>query len=392
MKTESNISRAVRGAALAALFLIGTGCGQRGGPPPHPGMPVKLVPALSMNTPVIISAFGNTKDRASVDIVPQVSGLLMQTFIQDGAVVTNNQPLFLIDPRDYAARVQQAEAAVAADRANLDLSQLTLERNQPLLEKKLISKENFDTLKTRTAAAAAQLQADEANLAMARLNLERCTITAPLAGVCSKRYVDDGNLVVAGQSRLTNIRSYDPLFVDFAVSETYLPQLRRAMAAGTVKLDLLPRGDTNSYPGALSFIDNAVNMLTGTIPLRGQAPNPDLKLWAQQFVEIRIRAGILSDAVMVPEGAIQIGKQGPYLFVVKDGKADLRVVTTGVRYNDLIQIISGVSASEDVVTLGQLMLFPGAPVVDVAKLQALQAAAAASQPTSSGAKKVLGGK
>lgn len=353
----------------AVLLLLAAGCGSHTAAPPAMKMPVKATLALKLDTPVIISAFGNTKDRMGVDIVPQVSGLLMKTFVTDGAVVTNAQPLFEIDPRDYAARVQQAEGAVAADRANLELARLTLERNTPLLAKQLISSEDFDTLKTRVAAAEAQLQADDAQLDQARLNLTRCIITAPLAGVCSMRYVDDGNLVAAGVSRLLNIRSYDPIFVDFSVSEEYLSQLRHALAAGSVKLEVKPRGDTNTYPGTLEFLDNAVNLQTGTIQLRGQVPNPALKLWAQQFVEVGVQAGVVPDAVMVPEGAIQFGKQGPYLFVVSpENMAELRLVKPGVRYHDLIQIVSGVAAGENVVVLGQLMLFPGAPVLDVTKV------------------------
>ncbi|TAN37442.1 MAG: efflux RND transporter periplasmic adaptor subunit [Verrucomicrobia bacterium] len=357
------------GLTLAALLLVGLGCGKHDSAPHKMVMPVKLTPALKMETPVIISAFGMTEDRESVDIIPQVSGQLVKTFIQDGAVVTNGQPLFLIDPRDYESRVQQAEGAVAADRANSELARLTLERTQPLLAKKLVSQEDFDTLKTKEAAVAAQLKADEAQLALARLNLERCTVTAPLAGVCSKRYVDDGNLVAAGQSRLTNIRSYDPLDIEFSISEEYLLMLRQVMATDPIKLDIIPRGDTNHYTGTLTFLDNAVDQQTGTIRLRGQLPNPKLKLWARQFIEVRIIAGMLHDAVMVPEGAVQFGKQGPYLFVAKpDSTADLRPVKTGVRYNDLLQIVAGVNGDENVVVLGQLMLFPGAPVMDVAKV------------------------
>jgi len=356
--------------AMLALLLVvaATGCGKKQGPPPAMQFPVKLTPAIQMEAPVLINAFGTTKERMSVDIVPQVSGQMLKTYIKDGAVVTKDQPLFQIDPRDYAARVQQVEAALAADKANLELARLTVERNQPLLEKKLISAEDFDTLKTKAAAAAAAQQADEAQLALAQLNLSRCTITAPLDGVCSVRYADDGNLVAAGQTRLVNIRSYDPLFVDFAISEEYLPLIRRALAAGPVKLELIPRGETNSYPGTLEVIDNAVSSMTGTIQLRGSAPNPELKLWAQQFVTVRVNAGTVPGAVMVPEGAIQFGKQGPYLYVA-NGKhlAEQRLVQMGVRVGDLVQAVTGVQAGENVVVLGQLMLFPGAPVVDVSK-------------------------
>ena len=351
---------------LAAITLL-AGCGKEA-PPPKMAFPVKMTLAVQMDTPVVISAFGNTKERMSVDMIPQVSGQLLQTFIKDGAIVTNGQPLFQIDPRDYAARVQQAKAAIAADKANLELARLTVERNQPLLAKKLISAEDFDTLKTKCASAEAALQSDEAALDLANLNLSRCTITAPLAGLCSVRYADDGNLVAAGMTRLVNIRSYDPLFVDFSVSEEYLPLIRRAVADGPVKLELVPRGETNVYTGKLDFIDNAVSTMTGTIQLRGSAPNADLKLWAQQFVSVSVHAGSVPGAVMVPEGAVQFGKQGPYLFVInKENKAEMRIVQLGVRYRDLLQCVSGVAAGENVVVLGQLMLFPGAPVMDATK-------------------------
>ena len=375
MKNRFNTTLLSAGPFVLAVLLLvplfyATGCGKKkGGPPTPPTMPVKAVPALKMDTPVVIHAFGNTKDLASVDLVPQVSGILVKTLIKDGSVVTNGQPLFQIDPSDYAARVRQVAGAVAADRANMEMSRVTLERNRPLLAKKLISTEDFDLLKTRTDAAAAQLQVDEALLEQARLNLTRCVITAPLAGVCSKRYLDEGNLVAAGQTKLTNIRSYDPIYVDFSVSEQYLPVLRQAMKDGAVPIEVFPRGDTNVYSGTLEFLDNAVSLQTGTILLRGQAPNPDLKLWAQQFVSVRVTAGVIKDAVMVPEGAVQFGKQGTYLFAVSPkNQAEMRPVKTGIRHNDLIQIISGVAAGENVVVLGQLMLYPGASVVDVSRL------------------------
>ena len=320
---------------------------------------------------MIIKGFGNTQDRISVDIVPQVSGMLVKTFMQDGATVTNGQPLFLIDPSDYTMRVQQAEGMVAVDRANVEWNRMTVDRNQPLLAKELISAQDFDTLKTHLTAAEAQLQADEAARDQARLNLSRCMITSSVNGVCSKRFLDDGNLVAAGMTRLTNIRSYDPIIVEFSLSEEYLPQLRAALAAGPVRIEVKPRGDTNSYVGTLDFVDNAVNPMTGTILLRGQVPNPELKLWSEQFVDVSVFVNIIKDAVMVPEGAVQYGKLGTYLFAVsKDNKAELRIVKTGTRYNDLLQIAEGVAAGENVVVLGQLMLAPGTPVMDMSKMPA----------------------
>lgn len=355
----------VTGSALALAL---SACSKRQkGPMQFPPTAVQTALAVKMDTPVVIDAFGNTEDQLSVDVVPQVSGILVQTFILDGAVVTNGQPLFMIDPSDYAIRVRQAAGLVTADRANLELNRLTLERNRPLLAKNMISAETFDTLKTKLDAATAQLQIDDAALDRARLDLSRCTVTSSLNGVCSKLFVDPGNLAIANQTKLTNVRSYDPLFVEFSVSEQYLEILRRELNAGTVQIEVTPRGDTNSYAGELVFLDNAVNHLTGTILLRGLIPNPDRKLWAQQFIEVRILAGIAHDAVMVPESAVQFGKDGPFAFVVgKDNKVELRLVKSGVRHSNLLQIIDGVAADERVVVLGQLMLYPGAMVMEAA--------------------------
>ena len=356
---------------VGALALATGACAKKGGPPPRPPAMVKLATAVKMDTPILISTYGTLLDRENVDIVPQVSGLLLTILAKEGAVVTNGQPLFQIDPRDYQMRVEQAEGMVAADQGNLDLARNTLQRNQPLLEKKLISPESFDTLRTRVASLEAQIKMDRAGLSQARLNLTRCTITSPLDGVCSKRYVDAGNLVTAGISHLVNIRSYNPLRLECAISEQYLGALRSAMAARPVPVTVTPRGDPRSYPGTLTLIDNAVNAMSGTILVRGDIDNTDMKLWANQFVDVEIAVGKVQDAIMVPESTVLFGKNGPYLYVAdKENKAQLRPVTTGARYHDLIQVTDGVAAGEIVITTGQLAVIPGAVVRDASAVPA----------------------
>lgn len=347
---------------LLAALITGA-CSKPQVHPPRPPATVQTTLSVKTNALLEIKAFGNTEAYASVDIVPQVSGVLLQTYVEHGAMVTNGQPLFLIDPDDYSNRVQQAGGAVAVARANLDLARITVERNRPLLEKQLISSEDFDTIQARLTAAQGQLDADEAALAQARLNLERCAITSPLTGVCSERYIDRGNLVNAGQARLINIRSYDPIYFTFSVSEQDFPAIRSAMAAGPVDLEVTPRGETNSYRGTLQSIDNSVSTDSGTIRLRGQAANPGLTLWAGQFIDVCIQAGTVQNAVMVPEGAVQFGKRGTFVFVVSTNEtADIRMVETGIRNGDQIQVRGNVQPDERVVVLGQLMLYPGAPV------------------------------
>ncbi len=353
------------------MALVMCACGKKGGPPAPPPVMVNLATAIQTNTPVVIPAYGLIQERESVDVVPQVSGILQACLVQEGAMVTNGQALFQIDPRDYQMRVQQAESAVAVDRSNLEVARSTLQRNQPLVEKRLISPDLFDVIKAKVTALEGQVRMDESTLELARLNLSRCTILAPISGICSKRYIDAGNLVSAGMSRLTNIRNYDPMRLECSVSEQYLPAVRSAMEAGVVNVTVTSRGDTNSYPGTLLFMDNAVNPAAGTILLRGVVPNPEMKLWANQFVDVKIIVAMQSGAVMVPESAVMLGKTSPYLYVVSgDQKAELRLVKTGVRHNNRVQIVEGVAGGETVVSVGQLKLYPGATVIDASKLPA----------------------
>lgn len=368
--------------AGAALLLVTTSCGrQGGGPMQRPPSSVVTAPAVVIEAPLAIDAFGRTRDTANVDVVAQVSGTLMETLIADGAPVTNGQALFRIDPRDYEAQVRRAEGLVAADQANVALARSTLERTRALLEQELVSREAFDTLQARVDAATAQLAADTAMLDKARLDLSRCTVTAPMDGLCSTRYVNDGNLVVAAQTRLTNIRRYDPIYVDFSVPDLYVGRLREALAAGPVPMVVTPRGTTNGVAGTVEFIENTISAQTGTIMLRGQAPNPALTLWAGQFVDVYVVAGHVPDAVMVPESAVLYGKQGSYLYVVtSNSTVELRPAPLGVRHQGQIQILHGVAAGEKIVTMGQLMLFPGAPVAESAP------GAAAGGPPAGGAR------
>ena len=334
-----------------------------------PPASVTIDKAVRMDVPVIITTFGNTQEQIGVEVIPQVSGILLKNLINDGATVKAGQPLFEIDTSDYALRVKQAESVVNADKLNLKLANLTLERNKALVDKKLISDENFDNIKTKAESVGAQVQMDEAQLEQAQLNLSRCTIKSPIDGVCSKCNVDEGNLVAAGVSRLTSIRNYDPIRAEFSVSDQFLPAIRKAMEAGNVKIEVKPRGSEERFTGSLKFIDNTVNPLTGTILMRGEVPNPGNKLWANQFVYVDIIAGIETGAVMVPESAVQFGKNGTYLYTVtKDNTAEMRPVKTGLRYNKMIQIKEGLSDGDPVVVMGQFMLYPGAQVMDLSKM------------------------
>lgn len=316
---------------------------------------------------IFIESFGNLTSPNDVDIKSQVTGQIMQVRFEEGDLVKAGDMLFAIDPSQYKAQLERAEAALIHDLADLKLKRDTVERNRKLLEKELISQQDFDKLQTAVTSAEAAIKTDNANIDLAKINLNYCYISSPIDGVTGKRQVDPGNIVTANTGpTLVNVKSIDPLYVDFTIPERDLGNVRKVMSEGKLKVVITLEKEGDSYEGELYFLDNAVDNTTGTVLLRAIVPNHQKKLWAGQFVGVRLHLAIKKDAVVVPYEAVQIGQQGNYVFVVNpDNKADLRNVTIGNKEDDHIIIEDGVKAGETVVTVGQMGLKPGTPVAEI---------------------------
>ena len=327
---------------------------------------------------VFIESFGNLDTPNNVDIKSQVTGQIMKVHFKEGDLVKAGDMLFTIDPSQYKAQLERAEAALIQDLANLKLNKDTVERNRKLLEKELISQQDFDKLQTEVTISEAAVKTDNANIDLAKINLNYCYIISPIDGATGKVQVDPGNIVTANTGpTLVNVKTVDPLYVDFTIPERDLGNVRKAFSEGKLKVVLTLEKESgvsqdeagkngNSYEGELYFLDNAVNNTTGTVLLRAIVPNHDMKLWSGQFVSIRLHLAVKKNAVVVPYEAVQIGQQGNYVFIISpDKKAELRNVTVGNKEDDHIIIEDGVKAGETVVTVGQMGLKPGAPVAEM---------------------------
>lgn len=332
-----------------------------------PPRPVQTAIVTQKDVPVYIDSFGNFNSLNDVDIKSQVTGQITEVNFQEGDVVSKGQVLFKIDERSYKANLAKAEASVAADKVNLKLKQDTLERNRKLFEQNLISKQDFEKYQTDVAAQEAQLELDKAEVQFQKINLEYCTIVSPIDGITGKRQVDPGNIVPANTGPvLVNIKSIDPLYVDFTIIEEDLNRARASMEKAKLTVEVSVGGEKCS--GDLEFLDNAVDNQTGTVSLRAVVSNKDRKLWPGQFVRVKLILGIEKEAMLVPYSAVQLGQKGHYLFAVtNDNKADLRQVETGSRQEDDIVIKKGVQVGENVVTVGQMGLSPGVPVAEKIK-------------------------
>jgi len=354
-----------QGVLLSIVLLI-AGCSKKQEAQEIPPRPVKVATAFKRDVPVYIDTFGTLATPNNVDIIAQVTGKIKEVHFAEGDDVKKGAPLFTIDPKEYEADLEKSQAALAADQVDLKLKNETFERNKKLIEKKLISQQDFDTYKTDAAAAQAQVALDQAAVALAQINLDYCLITSPIDGVTGKRLVDPGNIVTANSGNpLVNIKSVDPLYLDFPIPERKLPEVKQAMASSTLKVEISPAGDSNGpYSGELQMIDNTIDEMTGTISLRATIPNPERNLWPGQFANVKLIVSTAKDAILVPGTAVQLGQKGMYAYVITDdNKADLRdEITVGQSEGDNIIIEKGIKAGEKVVTYGQMGLSPDAKV------------------------------
>lgn len=360
-------------AAIAALVVATlsafavAGCEEAAPPSAKrpPGL-VAVATAVSRDVPVYLEEIGRCVARETVSIQPQVSGRITQIHFTDGADLKPGDPLFTIDPRPYEAELNKAKATLAQNQATLAHARLEYSRYRNLARSNSASAEDYELKKNAMEVAEAQVLAARAAVDAAALNLEYCTIKSPIEGRAGHRLVDLGNVVSAGTSNspLLMIERLDPIYADFTITENDLSAVQESMTHGALKVEVrLPDRPDEFRTGDLTFLDNAVKDVTGTVKLRATLCNKDHYFWPGRFVKVRLIRSVNKQAVLVPVGAPQNSAKGPFVYVVNgDDVAELRPVTLGQRHGDLVVVTKGVKAGERVVTLGQIAVTPGGKV------------------------------
>jgi multidrug efflux system membrane fusion protein len=258
-----------------------------------------------------------------------------------------------------------AQAQLAQSRAALDLANTQLKMYASVANTRAVSQLDYDTKKNAVALDEAQVQGAQASVENAKLNLEYCHIRSPIDGRASARMVDVGNVVQANTTGLLLIQRFDPIYADFTITESDLPEVQRQMALGTLKTLVRIPSDPESggRAGVLTFLDNSVQNGTGTVHLRATISNPDHHFWPGQFVNVRLVLATAKGAVLIPNQAAQTSQQGQFVYVIKaDDTAELRIVTVGQRQGGDVVVTKGLAADERVVLTGQLAVRPGGKV------------------------------
>lgn len=382
---------------IAALLLLGclAGCQKKNqyAAPPPPLVTVRK--PLQQAVTEYAQFNGLTEAVESVQIRARVEGYLENVHFQAGARVRRGDLLFVIDPRPFRAKLDEAMAELARRQAELKQTAATLQRKELAFRANAVSEVEVIQARADRDVAKAAIEAARAAIETARLNLSYTRIEAPISGRIGRRLVDAGNLVGAGErTLLTTIVQDDPIYVYFNVSERELlyyqkyhsPHADPTNGDGETPVYLgLSNQQDYPYRGRIDFVDNRLDPDTGTVQVRGVFANPRHLLWPGLFARIRVPVNIRQEALLVPEAALGTDQRGDYLLVVNaDNVAEYRPVTTGPRVKNLRVIEAGLAATDRVIVDGLQRARPGLPVKVVAAAAQAAAAAPPSSPTRHG--------
>lgn len=333
---------------------------------------------------------GRLEAARSADVRARAGGVVLKRLFAEGSVVKAGQPLFQMDDTTYADAVLAAKATLAKAQANWVLADAKLKRYQPMAEKDIVSKQDFDVVVSAEKAALADLAAAKAQLANAQTNLNRTTITAPIAGTIGRALVSEGDLLNANDATVVaQIKDSSTLYINFTQSASQVLQMRRDLASGTLKRAegaeaaevkiVLEDGSIFPTPGRLLFTDMTVDEGTGQVKLRAEVPNAKGLLLPGLFVKVRIEQSAVSNAVLLPQQAVTRGSQGDSVLVVHaDGSFAPRPVQVQTSMGTDWVVTGGLADGEQVMVTGQMHLMPGVQKVQTQPYQELEAAAAAA--------------
>ncbi len=358
--------RAPRTATIAASLLALSACNKEAPKREPPPVPVRVAAVGLMDAPITVMASGVVEPVQTVNVEAQSSGTVLEVSFRQGDYVRAGQVLFRLDQRPLQGVVDQSRAVLARDVAQASASQHDAERYSSLAEKGYVTQSQAEQMRATALAQAATVVADRAALQNAQVSLGYATIRAPIDGRTGALLVRQGNLVSPGSGPLVVINQLRPIEVRFPV----LPQDFQLLGASGGRGGLpVTATSTDSgtvhESGELTFLDNAVDSLTGTITGRARFANASSHLWPGQLVFVSVHAGTQRGVLAVPTPAVQTGQQGTYVYVIDQQKqtAQTRNIATSRTVGELTIVTRGLAAGEQVVTDGQSRLSAGSRVM-----------------------------
>ena len=331
-----------------------------------PPAPVTAATVLVSDMPVILAAPGTVEPFANVAIKTRVDGQIVEVLFREGDLVNENDILFRLDDRLVKAQIAQAEASIAKDQASLRDAEATLVRREALIGRKIVTEASLDQSRYAVEGLKASIASGVALLESQKTQLDYLTIRAPITGRTGMLSAKVGAMVrgVDAAAALVTINQTKPIWVTFAVPQSELGALRRALANKALA-DINIRGGTKPtiVQGTIGFVDNQVDKTTGTITARVIAENADEVLWPGLSAEVALTVEMKRGMLAVPAAAVLPAQQGMIAWVIgPDNKVAPRTVTVERIVGQTAYLSDGVKAGERVVTDGQIRLAPGGTV------------------------------
>lgn len=318
------------------------GGGAGGGMPP---MPAEVAVAIRDTVVDAIQATGQIEAVQSTELRPEVTGRITEILVREGQSVAAGTALFKVDDAELKAQVSQAEA-------ERDVARQSLERTKQLIAQNAASQADLEN-------ADANARSKEAAYQLLSTRLARTLVRAPFGGIVGRRLVSQGDYVTP-QTPLISLQSVNPQHAAFQVPERYAEQLRLGQLV-SFKVAALPG---KNFSGEVVFVDPVVELPGRTILVKAQVPNPERRLQAGMFIEARLATDVRPNAIVVPEDALLPLGGAVYVWVVKEGAANRREVSLGVRTAGWAEILGGgLNVGDSVVVGGAERLFPGAKVM-----------------------------
>lgn len=319
-------------------------------------VPVRVISVQRNDLQFEIKAIGTVLPTHLVKVQSQVAGVLQKIYFKEGQYVSKGQLLAQIDPAPFQVALAQAQGTQQQNLAQLNNAESELARYQLLFKQDSIARQQVEQQQALVNQLKGQVQANQAQVDAAKLQLSYTKIYAPIEGRVGFKQKDTGNLIQANEEAgLVSITQVHPIYVQFAIAENYLDILRTRLQKGEqIEVSAWDRADKKQLAtGYVEAFDNQIDTNTGTLKIKATFKNRDDALFPNQFVNVRLNAQTIQNAINISTDAIQNGAKGTYVYIInKDNKAEIRMLKLGMSSNGQTEILEGLQGNERVVLEG----------------------------------------